>query len=160
MQIVPATTAEHYEAARVLFIEYAADLGHDLCFQHFQTELATLPGAYAPPAGALLLARDDETWAGCIAVRPQDTAAAACEMKRLYVRPAYRGRGLGRQLAAAVIAAGRSAGYRCMRLDTLADMRAARALYEALGFREIPAYYYNPIPDAVYYELDLTAASC
>jgi ribosomal protein S18 acetylase RimI-like enzyme len=145
------------ESARALFTEYAAALGVDLCFQAFDQELAELPGAYAAPRGALALAVLNQTFAGCCALRPIDTSdyANACEMKRLYVRPEFRGTGVGRLLAESIVEQGRILGYDCILLDTLSDMEAARALYEDLGFEEIPPYYFNPIPGAHYLKADL-----
>jgi putative acetyltransferase len=139
--------------ARALFVEYAASTGIDLCFQNFDAELSGLPGEYAPPAGRLLLAVEAEAEVGCVALRPLDDAI--CEMKRLYVRPPYRSRGLGRALAAAVVQEARGIGYRAMRLDTLASMTTAIALYRSLGFQTIAPYRYNPFPEAVYMELKL-----
>ena len=152
----PAEPADLQET-REIFREYAQGLGVDLCFQHFDEELAGLPGEYAPPRGALLLARVDGELAGCCALRPLDTAdyPNAAEMKRLYVRKAFRGFGLGRQLAEAVLDAARQAGYASVLLDTLDDMEAARALYEDLGFTAIPPYYHNPIAGAHYLKVDL-----
>ena len=142
------------EAVRALFLEYAASLDFDLCFQGFERELAGLPGAYAPPRGRLLLATVAGEAAGCVGLRP--LAGDACEMKRLYVRPAHLGRGLGGRLARAAIAEARAIGYGRMLLDTVpAHMTAATALYRRLGFREIPAYYDNPVPGAAYFELAL-----
>lgn len=145
------------EAARTLFQEYAASLGIDLCFQDFESELATLPGAYAAPRGALALAVQRGQVAGCCALRAIDTSdyANACEMKRLYVRPGHRGTGIGRLLAEAIVEKGRVLGYDAILLDTLSDMEAARALYEELGFEEIPPYYFNPIAGAHYLKADL-----
>jgi len=156
--------ADRAELVRELFVEYARSLGFSLCFQGFDQELAALPGEYAPPTGRLLLASVEpegsgpvpalETVAGCVALRW--LGEGTCEMKRLYVRPAFRGRGIGRDLAAAAIAAAREMGYRRMRLDTIpAQMAAAVALYRELGFRDIPAYYENPIPGALCMELEL-----
>jgi ribosomal protein S18 acetylase RimI-like enzyme len=144
-------------AVRRIFSEYADSLGVDLCFQDFDTELTSLPGEYAPPRGALLLAHVDGQLAGCCALRPLDTAdyPNAAEMKRLYVRPVFRGSGLGRELAQAVLDAARERGYGCVLLDTLSDMEAARVLYDDLGFEEIPPYYHNPIPGAHYLKADL-----
>lgn len=144
-------------AVRALFTEYAGSLGVDLCFQSFDEELADLPGAYGAPRGALALAWVGGAVAGCCALRPLDNTdyANACEMKRLYVRPAFRGTGVGRLLAEGIVDQGRLLGYDCILLDTLSDMEAARALYEDLGFEEIPPYYYNPIAGAHYLKADL-----
>jgi len=154
--ITPDTPAL-LEATRQIFREYAGQLGIDLCFQNFDEELAELPGDYAAPQGCLLLAMLDGEVAGCCALRPLDTVdyPNASEMKRLYVRQAYRRSGLGRQLAEAILDAARVAGYRSVLLDTLSDMEAARALYEDLGFRDIPPYYHNPIAGAHYLKVDL-----
>ncbi len=149
--ITPATPAQ-FEATREILREYAAQLGVDLCFQNFEAELAELPGDYAAPRGALLLATIDDEIAACGALRPLADAdyANACEMKRLYVRPAFRRFGIGRVLARALMDRGIQAGYSNLLLDTLDDMEAARGLYESLGFEEIPPYYFNPIPGAHY----------
>ena len=148
---------ERLDEARQLFREYAEQLGIDLCFQGFEAELAALPGDYAPPNGLLLLAYVDGDLAGCGAFRPLPDAdyANACEMKRLYVRRAFRRFGLGRLLAQALIDRATEAGYSAMLLDTLDDMEAARGLYASLGFEEVPPYYYNPIPGAHYLKVDL-----
>ncbi len=145
-------TAEDIQATREIFKEYAEGLGVDLCFQSFDAELAELPGDYSEPRGCLLLAAVDGAIAGCCALRPLDSAdyPNAAEMKRLYVRKAFRGFGLGRQLAEAILDSARRAGYASVLLDTLDDMEAARALYEELGFFEVPPYYHNPIAGAHY----------
>jgi 2-haloacid dehalogenase/putative hydrolase of the HAD superfamily len=136
--------------ARALFLEYAEGLGIDLAFQDFESELASLPGAYIPPRGALLLATYGVQVAGCAALRPFQ--GEICEMKRLYVRPRCRKRGIGRTLAAAILSAARRAGYAHMRLDTLPWMNAAIALYRSMGFHEILSYRHNPVPGTVYME--------
>ncbi|WP_174862207.1 GNAT family N-acetyltransferase [Comamonas jiangduensis] len=143
--------------AAQLFREYADSLGLDLAFQNFDNELAQLPGDYAAPRGALLLAYVDGALAGCCALRPLDNADIpnAAEMKRLYVRPAFRGFGLGRQLAETILDAARQAGYTSVLLDTLDDMEAARNLYADLGFQSIEPYYHNPIPGAHYLKADI-----
>lgn len=140
-------------AARQLFEEYAASLDISLCFQGFDDELASLPGAYAPPHGRLLLACRGKESAGCVALRPLEPDT--CEMKRLYVRPAYRSDGVGRLLAERVIHEAGTAGYRRMRLDTLPTMETALQLYRRLGFREIAPYTANPVKGAVFLELQL-----
>lgn len=149
--------ATELDATRAIFREYAASLGVDLCFQDFDAELASLPGAYGEPRGALLLVTVDNALAGCCALRPLDTVdyPNACEMKRLYVRPAFRGLGLGRQLAEALLDCARRAGYDCVLLDTLSEMEAARALYQELGFEEVPPYYHNPLSGAHYLKAQL-----
>jgi putative acetyltransferase len=154
--LTEAVGAADFEAARVLFREYAAGLDFDLCFQGFEAELDSLPEMYGAPKGCLFLARADERLVGCGALRRLG-AGEACEMKRLYVRAEARGTGLGRALAETLIAKGRSLGYAVMRLDTLAHMTAARRLYRSLGFVEIAAYYDNPLPNVAYMELDLLA---
>ena len=152
VELLTPATPELLAATRVIFRDYAQCLGIDLRFQNFEAELAALPGEYAPPQGALLLALVDAEVAGCGALRalPESDYANACEMKRLYVRPAYRKFGLGRLLAQALFDRGRQAGYSAMLLDTLDEMEAARGLYASLGFEEIPPYYFNPIPGAHY----------
>jgi GNAT superfamily N-acetyltransferase len=160
IRVGAASGAAEFDAARELFREYAASLGIDLCFQNFEAELAGLPGDYAPPGGTLLLAFVDDALAGCGAMRPLADVdyANACEMKRLYVRPAFRRFGLGRLLAGALIDEARRAGHSVMLLDTLDDMESARGLYASLGFVEVPPYYYNPIPGAHYLKVDLDDA--
>ena len=152
----PSTPAE-LDAVRDIFREYASTLGVDLCFQGFDAELAQLPGDYAEPRGALLVAVVEGAVAGCCALRPLDTAdyPNASEMKRLFVRKAFRGFGLGRELAEAMLDRARQAGYACVLLDTLDDMESARALYTDLGFEEIPPYYHNPIAGAHYLKVDI-----
>ena len=159
VDITPAQSAEQLEASRTLFREYAAQLGVDLGFQGFEDELAALPGDYGAPRGALLLASVDGELAGCCALRPIDDAdyPNAAEMKRLFVRKAFRGFGLGRLLAEAILTCAVERGYASVLLDTLDDMESARALYEDLGFEEIPPYYHNPLPGAHYLKVDLPA---
>jgi ribosomal protein S18 acetylase RimI-like enzyme len=154
-QIVQARTPKEMSAARELFQEYGASLGFSLCFQSFEQELAGLPGKYAPPEGRLLLARAPHgAYSGCVALRP--LGQGICEMKRLYVRPAFRGHGMGEQLMEAVIAAAREVGYQKMRLDTVPSMMArAVEMYRARGFREIATYTENPVEGAIFLELEL-----
>lgn len=162
-----ATTPDDIALARALFAEYARWLDVDLCFQGFDEELATLPGAYAPPRGRLLLAGEPGKAFGCIALRPLDprgrreaaTTASpptVAEVKRLYVQPAARNGGWGRKLALSLIAEAREIGYRELKLDTLDWMTDARTLYAKLGFRECAPYYVNPLPGAVYMALALS----
>ena len=157
VRIETPATPQGLEDVRKIFREYADGLGVDLCFQQFDRELAGLPGDYAAPRGALLVATADGRLAGCCALRPLDTAdyPNAAEMKRLYVRDAFRGMGLGRQLVEATLDAARQAGYASVLLDTLDDMEAARTLYEDLGFEDIPPYYHNPIAGAHYLKVEL-----
>ena len=152
----PESTLD-WDDTRTLFGEYAGQLGIDLCFQNFDAELAGLPGDYASPRGVLLLAYVDDELAGCGGFRPLPDAddGNTCEMKRLFVRRAFRRFGLGRVLAQALIDHAAQAGYSSMLLDTLDDMEAARGLYESLGFYEVPPYYFNPIPGAHYLRVDL-----
>ncbi|MEZ5646191.1 MAG: GNAT family N-acetyltransferase [Burkholderiaceae bacterium] len=152
-----ASSQEDLLQARALFEDYQSDLGIDLCFQDFENELATLPGEYAEPSGALVLAFVDGAAAGCCALRPlvNSDHLNACEMKRLFVRPAFRGFGLGRLLVDEILSLGRLAGYSNMLLDTLSDMEAARALYQEAGFIEVAPYYHNPLPGAHYLKVEL-----
>lgn len=151
--IVEATAPAEIEAARALILEYQASLGVDLAFQHFAEEVASLATMYGPPAGALFLATLDGAPVGCVGVRP--FSPGCCEMKRLYVRPAARGHHLGRLLAEQSMRAARALGYARMRLDTLPSMQKAQALYEELGFREIPPYRANPVAGTRFLELTL-----
>jgi putative acetyltransferase len=158
IQLLTPESAEAMNATREIFRAYAESLGVDLCFQNFDTELATLPGDYAAPAGHLLLAWVDGQVAGCGAYRPfpDSDYSDACEMKRLYVRPAFRRFGLGRMLAESLLDQAAQTGYSTVLLDTLDDMEAARELYVTLGFEDIPPYYFNPIPGAHYLKADLS----
>lgn len=150
-------SASDWEETRLIFREYASSLDVDLCFQGFEDELLTLPDVYAEPRGAILLVWVEGIVAGCCALRPLDSSdySNAAEMKRLFVRKAFRGIGLGRQLTEAILDAAHRAGYSCVLLDTLDDMESARALYEDLGFAEIPPYYHNPIAGAHYLKVDI-----
>ena len=150
---IVAAGPEDTETIRTLFLEYQKELGVSLCFQGFDQELATLPGAYAGPRGALLLLKAGAAVAGCVGLRPLDDERA--EMKRLYIRPEFRGQGGGRKLAEAVISGARRTGYHTLCLDTLPQMTEAHALYASLGFREIPAYYANPLAGVRYCALEL-----
>jgi len=151
-RLVVPDSAAALQATREIFREYAASLEVDLCFQGFEAELAELPGEYAEPEGALLLAFADEQLAGCVALRRLVNVdhANACEMKRLFVRRAFRRFGLGRLLVQSLMDIARAAGYSTMLLDTLDEMETARELYASLGFEEVAPYYYNPIPGAHY----------
>lgn len=155
--IAQACSPTQIESCKTLFKEYAQSLNIDLCFQNFDSELACLPGDYAEPSGALLLAFVDGEAAGCCALRSLEGVgyAGAAEMKRLYVRKMFRGFGIGRALTEAILDAARMQGYQCVLLDTLNEMEAARALYEELGFYDIPPYYHNPIAGAHYLKVDL-----
>jgi len=155
MHIFPANTEQHIEQARTLFEEYAASLGISLCFQNFDQELKNLPGKYAPPDGLLLLATADDELAGCIALR--NLSGGVCELKRLFVRPAFRSHGLGRVLVETIVDEARKLGYTRMRLDTLPGlMDKAIALYRSFGFIEIGPYCENPVEGAKFMELELT----
>ena len=153
VQILAADPQADLQIVRSLFQEYADSLQIDLCFQNFQEELATLPGKYAPPSGRLFLACQGDRVAGCVGLRAIDSDVA--EMKRLYVRPAFRGTGTGRLLANAIIESARRIGYARIRLDTLATMKEAIALYLSLGFQAIAPYYDNPSGSARFFELKL-----
>ncbi|MDH3660732.1 MAG: GNAT family N-acetyltransferase [Alphaproteobacteria bacterium] len=155
IQIAEASAVEDIGHIRRLFRAYAEWLNVDLCFQGFEEELDSLPGAYAPPCGRLLLAKAGGEVAGCVALRPLENDI--CEMKRLWVEPGIGGRGIGRGLAEAIVDAGRELGYRAMRLDTMPKrLKAAGHIYDALGFKEIPDYYHNPLEGVVMYECRLT----
>jgi putative acetyltransferase len=151
--ICAARMPDELPAIKGLFEEYADSLDFELDFQDFREELETLPGKYAPPSGAILVARENGETVGCVAVRP--LGEEICEMKRLYVKPAHRGKKLGRDLALAIIEEAKKIGYEVMRLDTVVAMKEASALYRALGFQPIDAYCYNPLPGAMYFELKL-----
>lgn len=153
MTIVEAHTPDLIPRVRELFIEYESSIGISLCFQSFEQELAELPGDYAPPDGRLYLALEGAQTAGCVALRK--FTEGTCEIKRLYVRPLYRGQGLGRRLVLRLIEAAREIGYQRMRLDTLPMMKRAIELYRSLGFRPIVAYRENPVAGALYFELRL-----
>lgn len=153
MCILEAHQPAQLPAIRELFTEYANSIEIDLCFQGFARELAELPGKYAPPEGRLLLAQDGSVAGGCVALRKINDGI--CEMKRLYVRPAFRGRGLGRQLAEQIVSLAGEIGYARMRLDTLSSMKPALEIYSALGFQRIAPYYDNPSGLAVFLELKL-----
>jgi GNAT superfamily N-acetyltransferase len=152
--ILQAESPVQLQQVRELFLEYAGSLGFNLCFQGFEQELAGLPGDYALPYGRLLLAEEDGLTAGCVALHRLDDEV--CEMKRLYLRPQFRGKGLGKTLCERIFSEARQIGYRRLRLDTVETvMKDAVAMYRRLGFREISAYRENPISGALYFELDL-----
>jgi putative acetyltransferase len=157
IHIITPASPDDWEATRQILRDYAASLTVDLCFQDFEAELQGLPGQYEAPGGIMLLALVDGQVAGCGGFRAllDVDYANACEMKRLFVRPAFRRFGLGRLLAQRLIDAATQAGYSAMLLDTLDDMESARGLYESLGFEAVPPYYYNPIPGAHYLKVDL-----
>jgi len=154
VKFLQGDSEKYLQHVRELFTEYATSLGFDLHFQEFKREMAELPGDYARPDGRLLLAKYETQIAGCVALRK--ISGSVCEMKRLYVRPEFRGKGIGKSLAMAIIEEARKIGYVRMRLDTVPFMKEAIALYRALGFREIEPYRYNPIEGAKFMELDLT----
>ena len=156
LRITQATTPSDVDQARELFKEYEASLAISLCFQNFADELANLPGDYAPPQGRLLLAREFDQLVGCVALRP--VGPTTCEMKRLFLRPGYRSRGLGRVLVEAIIEEARKIGYSHMRLDTISDrMGRAIELYKSIGFVEIEPYYHSPVDTTKFMELDLVS---
>ena len=152
-EIYTARLPDEITVIKDLFQEYAESLNFDLDFQDFSQELETLPGKYSAPEGSILVAKENGETVGCVAVRP--LGSEICEMKRLFVRPAHRGKNLGRELAVAIIEEAKRLGYKAMRLDTVEAMKEASALYRALGFEQIEAYYYNPLPRAMYFELKL-----
>jgi len=153
LKIFAAKTEEHTRHFHMLFKEYEEYLDIDLSFQDFEREVSNLPGAYASPQGCMLLAEYDGKIAGCVALKK--IGEGICEMKRLYVRPAFRGKKIGRRLAETIIDEARKKGYKRMRLDTLKRLAEARALYHAMGFAEIEPYVYNPLDDVIYMELEL-----
>ena len=159
LTLAPPASDADWQQARVILREYAAQLGVDLCFQQFDAELDELGTHYGAPHGLFLLAWLDGAVAGCGGFRPLPDVdyPNACEMKRLFVRPAFRGFGLGRHIAQALTERALEAGYSTMLLDTLDDMEAARGLYESLGFEEVPPYYFNPLPGAHYLKCELAA---
>ena len=157
LKLETVTDGDNLVQVHNLFVEYQKYLGIDLCFQNFDQELASLPGDYAPPEGRLLLAWWDSKIAGCVALRK--ITPEVCEMKRLFIRPEFRGKGIGRKLAIAIIEEAIKIGYKKMRLDTLPVMEEAIALYKRLGFKETEAYCYNPVQGALYMELDLNEFS-
>lgn len=154
MEIIQASSEQHYTQARELFQQYAASLGISLCFQNFNQEVAGLPGAYAPPKGRLFLALEEQEAVGCVALR--NLGDGTCEMKRLFIRSRFRGQKIGRRLALAAIDEARRIGYQRMRLDTLPVMEEAIALYRSLGFRVIEPYTHNPVPGALFMEVRLS----
>ena len=154
VNIISAQTNEQIDTIRLLFLEYAQSLNFDLCFQSFDEELAGLPGDYAMPDGRLLLAKYDGKVAGCVGLRK--VADGVCEMKRLWVKPEFRDKKIGRKLAEEVISEARKIGYSLMKLDTVDTMKAAITMYKSMGFSDTSAYRYNPIEGAVYMELKLT----
>jgi ribosomal protein S18 acetylase RimI-like enzyme len=151
--IIEAKTDSEFSQARILFQEYATELGVDLCFQNFEHELKNIAVVYGSPAGCLLLAHAAGTIIGCVGFRPFNNGS--CEMKRLYVRPSARGTKIGRGLTEELVRRARLVGYRKMLLDTLKSLEAAHSLYRSLGFREVQPYYANPLDGIVYMELDL-----
>lgn len=155
MKLADGSQPKRLDAVRQLFKEYAASLNFALCFQNFAAELANLPGDYAPPSGCLLLALRDENAAGCVALRRLEDGI--CEMKRLYVRPAYRGAGVGKALAEEIVRRAQKLGYKLMRLDTVDSMHEAQALYRSLGFTDTAPYCFNPLEGVRFMELKLSS---
>jgi ribosomal protein S18 acetylase RimI-like enzyme len=153
VRLVQVQTQSDIERIKQLFLEYADALDFDLHFQNFAKELRDFPGDYGAPNGCLMLALDNDEAVGCVALRP--LGLKICEMKRLYVKPKCRGQQIGRMLANAIIAEALQRGYECMRLDTVPSMKEAKVLYESMGFKQIPAYRHNPVPGAMYFELEL-----
>jgi putative acetyltransferase len=153
MELIHASSDEDITKVRTLFSEYASSLGFDLSFQNFEVELDSLPGEYSPPEGVIILAQEGVDIAGCVALRR--LGEGICEMKRLYVRPAFRRKSVGKMLSKAVIEEARKRGYRRMRLDTVPSMKEAIVLYRLLGFKEIAPYRYNPQQGAIFFELVL-----
>jgi ribosomal protein S18 acetylase RimI-like enzyme len=154
MHVLEAKSKVSIRDAESLFLEYASSLTFDLSFQHFEEEMRTFPLQYSSPTGCLLLAYEGEKAVGCVGLRKLDERV--CEMKRLYVRPEFQGHGIGRALALRIIEEGRRLGYACMRLDTVPSMHAAIAMYRKLGFKQIPQYRDNPVPGALFFELQLS----
>ena len=149
-----ANDPKRIDEVRLLLQEYASSLGVDLCFQNFDQEMATLPGDYSPPTGALLLAEDQGKAVGCVAFKK--IANEVCEMKRLYVRPNSRGKGVGKLLTETILQKARNFGYKRVRLDTLPSMKEAISMYVSMGFKPIEAYRYNPVGGTLYLELELS----
>lgn len=157
IRIIPAGSPDQITHAKSLMLEYRDSISTPLCFQGFDTEMASLPGRYAPPTGVLLLALDGAMPVGCIALREIDPGprGRTCEMKRLFVRPTHRAAGLGRALCEELITRAKTMNYAAMRLDTDTAMTSAQRLYESLGFKDIPKYNNDPIPDTRFFELTL-----
>lgn len=153
MEIIQAVTKEQIYVAKDLFLEYAKSLDFELCFQDFDKELSELPGVYVPPDGRLLLAQYDNKYAGCIALRKIEEGI--CEMKRLYVKPEFRGLEIGKNLAFRLVEEAKTIGYKKMRLDTAPSMQAAQKLYYSMGFKDIKPYRINPVPGVKYMELEI-----
>lgn len=157
IRIIEANTDESIAQTKSLFLEYAESLDFSLCFQNFDNELENFPNQYSPPTGNLFLALSENDPIGCVGVRSFEKDI--CEMKRLYVKPEYRGKGAGKELAVSAIKSGKELGYEYMRLDTLSSMETANQLYKSLGFIQIKSYRDNPIDGAIYMELNLDSAT-